>query len=242
MCKLRRYEIWVAYAPPPDPIDHPEPFLRVAAPADWGYDRVLNTLLEKGYEVSFVLDLPQALKNGLAEARFCGVPIGERFMKAWDYIPSLIVFLPSGRVITPRRVSRGYSKRVISVPAYPRAITSAYHYADGEWRVFTILATDVPNDLFEKGAYRDALGVILEDFLPRGWLYTPIKRGFEVELGGLTKTQAHAVCRLLRELTQKLLRGVLTYRRGTTPRRPLPQEYLRFLTQEELQAIQPLLD
>ncbi len=234
--------IWVAYAPPKDEADHPEPRLRVVAPADWSYDRVLNALLEKGYEAAFLLELSQALKNGLAEARFCGVPIGERLMRAWDYIPSRVVILPSGRVITPRGVSRGYSRRVISVPAYPRAITSAYYYADGEWWVFTILATNVPDDIFEKGTYRESLGVILGDFLPRGWLYTPIKRGFEVEIKGLSKPQAHAVCRLLRELTQKLLRGMLTYRRGTNPRRPLPQEYLRFLTQEEFQVIQPLLE
>jgi len=230
--------IWVAYAPPVDPIDHPEPLLRVAAPADWGRERVFEALERLGYRVAFVLELPVALVGGLWQARFCGVPIGERLMRAWDYTPSSIVVLPSGRVITPRRVSRGYSRRVLSVPAYPRSITSAYFYADGGWHVFTILATEIPDNLFGEGSYKEALMVLLEDFLPRGWDYTPIKRGFEVELEGLTKPQAHAVCRLLRELTHKLLRGMLSYRRS---RRPLPQEYLRFLTKEEFQVIQPLL-
>jgi hypothetical protein len=238
---MRKKRIWVAYEPPADEIDHPEPSLRVVAPADWGRERVEEALRDMGYKVAFLLELPVALRNGLREARFCGVPIGERLMRAWDVIPSSIVILPSGRVITPRRVSCGYSRRVLSVPAYPRSITSAFFYADGGWHVFTILATNIPENLFGEGSYREALGVLLEDFLPRGD-YTPIERGFEVEFEGLTKPQAHAVCRLLRELTHKLLRGMLSYRRRTkSPRRPLPQEYLRFLTQEEFQVLQPLL-
>jgi hypothetical protein len=237
---MKKVSVWVAYAPPVDEVDHPEPSLRVVAPADWGRERAEKALRDMGYKVAFLLELPVALRNGIVESRFCGVPIGERLMRAWDYLPSNIVVLPSGRVITPRRVSRGYSRRVLSVPAYPRSITSAYFYADGGWHVFTILATEIPDNLFGEGSYKEALMVLLEDFLPRGWDYTPIKRGFEVELEGLTKPQAHAVCRLLRELTHKLLRGMLSYRLGRS-RRPLPQEYLRFLTQEEFQVLQPLL-
>jgi hypothetical protein len=36
--------VWVAYAPPVDPIDHNEPVYRVLAPVSWGRDRVFEAL------------------------------------------------------------------------------------------------------------------------------------------------------------------------------------------------------
>ena len=68
--------IWVAYEPPPDPIDHSEPFLRVAAPKDWGRDRVFKALEKLGYRVESIASLPGALVDGLWQARFHRVPVG----------------------------------------------------------------------------------------------------------------------------------------------------------------------
>jgi len=235
-------KVWVAYAPPPDPIDHPEPFLRVAAPRDWGRDRVLKTLEDLGYRVSLA-PLPGALVDGLWQARFCGVPIGERFKWAWNYLGPLRI-LPSGEKSTPRRKNDGYYGRVEVLPSrYPQADVSVRYFIDCEYHVFRVVSTDVPKDFFYRVS--ETLSEVLREFI--GFICDPMDYGYEVEIPPrvqLTDLQVRSLCKLLHRLTERFLRrGILRYsRRVSSPWVAHPDEYLRLgLTEEEVKAIQSLI-
>jgi len=234
--------IWVAYAPPVDPIDHPEPLLRVAAPADWGRERVEEALRDLGYKVAFVLELPVALVAGLLQARFCGVPIGERLGWALNYLGPLII-LSSGRKVPPRRGRDGYRWRVELLPSrYPKADVSVRYYRDSGYHVFKVVATDIPGDLFYRVS--GALSEVLREFI--GSLCDPMDYGYEVEIPPhvqLTDLQVRSICKLLHRLTDRVLRrGILRYRvRVGHPRAGHPDDYLRLgLTEEEMQAVQSI--
>jgi len=234
--------IWVAYAPPVDPIDHPEPLLRVAAPADWGRDRVFEALERLGYKVAFVLELPVALVAGLLQARFCGVPIGERLGWALNYLGPLII-LPSGRKVPPRRSRDGYRWRVELLPSrYPKADVSVRYFVNCGYHVFRVVSRDVPKDFFYRVS--ETLGEVLREFI--GFICDPMDYGYEVEIPPhvqLTDLQVRSICKLLHRLTDRVLRrGILRYRvRVSSPWVAHPDDYLRLgLTEEEVQAIQSI--
>ncbi|MFZ8784927.1 hypothetical protein [Thermocrinis sp.] len=237
-------KIWVAYAPPPDPIDHSEPAFRVAAPRDWGRDRVFEALEKLGYRVASLSSLPGALVDGLWQARFCHVPVGERLKWAWNYLGPLII-LPSGRKSTPRGGNDdGYYGRVEVLPSrYPKADVSVRYFVDSGYHVFRVVSRDVPKDFFDRVS--QTLGDVLEEFI--GVRCFPIDYGYEVEIlphVQLTDLQVRSLCKLLHRLTERFLRrGILRYRRRVaSPWVAHPDDYLRLgLTEEEVKAIQSLI-
>jgi hypothetical protein len=243
--KKMKMKIWVAYKPPVDEIDHSEPAFRVVAPSDWGRERVLRALEKLGYQVESIASLPEALVSGLWQARFCHVPVGERFEWAWNYISGPIIVLPSGREITPReREDDGYRRRVEVLPSrYPQADVSVRYFVDSGYHVFRVVSRDVPRDFFYRVS--GTMSKILEEFI--GSLCDPIDYGYEVEIPPhvqLTDLQVRAICKLLHRLTEKFLRrGILRYRRRVaSPWVAHPDEYLRLgLTEEEVKAIQSLI-
>jgi hypothetical protein len=239
-----RKTMWVAYSPPPDPIDYPEPWFRVIAPADWGEERVVKALREMGYKVAYVATLPQALVHGLWQARFDGVPIGERLQWAWGYISGPIISLPSGRKITSRGWGNGYHWKTELLPfRYPKADVSVRYFIDSGYHVFRVVATDIPKDLFYKVS--ETMSRVLEEFI--GSLCDPIDYGYEVEIPPhvqLTDLQVRALCKLLHRLTEEFVRkGILIYeRRVASPWVAHPDDYLHLgLTEEEVKAIQSLI-
>jgi hypothetical protein len=236
-------KIWIAYTLPPDSIDHPEPCLRVAAPRDWGRDRVFKALEELGYRVSSLASLPGALVDGLWQARFCHVPVGERLKWAFNYLGPLII-LPSGRKSIPRGNDDGYYRRVEVLPSrYPRAEVSAQYFRDSGYHVFRVVSRDVPKDLFYRVS--GTLSEVLREFI--GFLCDPMDHGYEVEIPPhvqLTDLQVRALCKLLHRLTERFLRrGILRYRRRVaSPWVAHPDDYLYLgLTEEEVKAIQSLI-
>jgi hypothetical protein len=239
--KEMKMKIWVAYAPPPDPIDHPEPAFRVAAPRDWGRERVFKALEDLGYRVAFLSSLPGALVHGLWQARFCHVPAGERLRWAWNYLGPLII-LPSGRKSTPRGGGDdGYYGRVEVLPSrYPKADVSVRYFVDSGYHVFRVVSRDVSKDFFYRVS--ETLSEVLEEFI--GFICDPMDYGYEVEIPPrvqLTDLQVRAICKLLHRLTERFLRrGILRYRRRVaSPWAAHPDEYLRLgLTEEEVKAAQ----
>ncbi len=242
---VNKKKIWVAYAPPPDPIDYPEPWFRVIAPADWGRDRVRKALEDIGYEVDSIASLLGALKSGLWQAHFDHVPVGERFKWAWNYISGPIIDLPSVRKITPRGGNDdGYYGRVEVLPSrYPKADVSVRYFVVSGYHVFRVVSTDVPKDFFYRVA--NTLSRVLEEFI--GSLCDPIDYGYEVEIPPhvqLTDLQVRSLCKLLHRLTERFLRrGILRYRRRVaSPWVAHPDEYLYLgLTEEEVKAVQSLI-
>jgi len=242
---MRKVLEWVAYSHPATDIDHPEPWFRVAAPADWGQDRVLRALLDMGHDVAFILELPRALKNGLWQARFCSVPIGERFKWAWNYISGPLIILPEGRKSTPKRRSAdGYYGRVEVLPSrYPRAEFSAQYFVDSGYHVFRVVSRDVPKDLFYRVS--GTLSEVLREFI--GFISDPMEYGYEVEIPPhiqLTDQQVRSLCKLLKRLTERFVRrGILRYRRRvSSPWVAHPDDYLLLgLTEEEAKSLQSLL-
>jgi len=241
---LPKIKIWVAYAPPPDPIDHSEPAFRVAAPRDWGRDRVFEALEKLGYRVESLAPLHGALVDVLLQARFCHVPVGERLRWAWNYLGPLII-LPSGRKITPRGGDDdGYYGRWEVLPSrYPKADVSVRYFVDCGYHVFRVVSRDVPKDFFYRVS--ETLSNVLEEFI--GFICDPMDYGYEVEIPPrvqLTDLQVRALCKLLHRLTERFLKsGILHYRcRLSSPWVAHPDDYLRLgLTEEEVKAIQSLI-
>jgi hypothetical protein len=240
-----RKTMWVAYSPPPDPIDYPEPWFRVIAPADWGEERVVKALREMGYKVAYVATLPQALVHGLWQARFDGVPIGDRFSWAWAYISGPVISLPEGRKVSlSRRREEGYWWRAEVWPSrYPKADVSVRYFIDCGYHVFRVVATDIPKDFFYRVS--ETLSEVLREFI--GFIMDPIDYGYEVEIPPhiqLADDQVRALCKLLHRLTERLLRrGILRYRRRVaSPWVAHPEDYLHLgLTEEEVKTIQSLI-
>uniref|UniRef100_A0A7C5X3U6 Uncharacterized protein n=1 Tax=Thermocrinis ruber TaxID=75906 RepID=A0A7C5X3U6_9AQUI len=244
--------VWVAFARPFDDADHPEPWFRVVAPADWERERVENTLRDMGYDkVAYVVEICHALRIGLAEACFRGVLAGESLQPAWDYVwggaPRKVLYLPSGRSkILPAISPRG-GRAVINLPAFPQAVVSVHHEVDEDWHVIKVCVSGIPNGFFLKRSpegyrYSEIVGRVLEDFSPIRLRVGSTEDGLEIEvpayLVGLEQVQA--LCKLVKGLTEKLLRrGFLTYRKDGKGK-ALPEYYLEFLTSWEFQTLQPL--
>jgi hypothetical protein len=243
--------VWVAFVRPYDPADHPEPWFRVVAPADWERERVVEALRGMGYDkVAYVVELCHALRMGLAEARFRGVLAGERLQPAWVYTwggSQKVLYLPSGRrrilpVISPRE-----RRVVINIPSFPQAKVSVHHEVDGGWHVIKVHASGVPDGFFMKRSpeghrYSEIMWRVLEDFSTIRLRVDSTEDGLEIEIpahyAGLEQVQV--LCKLIQGLTEKLLRrGFLTYRKD---RKALPEYYLEFLTPEEFQTLQSLKD
>jgi hypothetical protein len=242
--------VWVAFVRPLDPVDYPEPMFRVVAPADWGRERVEKTLRDMGYDnVAYAVEISQALRMGLAEARFRGVLAGESLQPAWDYVwggaPRKVLYLPSGRSrILPAMSPSG--RRVINLPSFPQAEVSVHHEVDDDWHVIKVHASGVPNGFFMKWSpeghrYSEIVWRVLEDFSTMRLRVDSTEDGMEIEIPFryADLEQVQVLCKLIKGLIEKLLRrGFLTYRRDRKGK-ALPEYYLEFLTSGEFQIIQP---
>jgi len=242
--------VWVAFVRPLDPADHPEPLFRVIAPANWERERVEEALRDMGYDnVAYVVEISQALRMGLAEAKFRGVLAGERLQPAWDYVwggtPRKVLCLPSGRSrILPAMSPRG-RRAVINLPSFPQAEVSVHHEVDDDWHVIKVHASGVPNGFFMKRSpeghrYSELAWRVLEDFSTMRLRVDSTEDGLEIEIPVryADLEQVQVLCKLIKGLTEKLLRrGFLTYRKDRKGK-ALPEYYLEFLTSEEFQVLQ----
>jgi hypothetical protein len=154
-----------------------------------------------------------------------------------------LIILPSGRKVVPRRREDGYRWRVEVLPSrYPKADVSVRYFVDSGYHVFKVVATNVPEDLFDR--ISETLSEVLREFI--GFLCDPMEGGYEVEIPPhfqLTDLQVRAIRKLLQGLTKRFLRrGILRYRRRVAdPWVAHPDDYLLFgLTEEEVQAIQSI--
>jgi hypothetical protein len=249
---------WVAYSYPATDIDYPEPWFRVIAPAEWTGERVEETLRNMGYDVAYVLEIGDAIQNLMADAYFVGVPIGERILWAVASLPKTVVELPSGRKMTLPVMDLGVWRRTIIFPSsFPKANVEVHHEVDQKWQVIKIRAKGVPTEMFQKRdisfygrTYSERLGEVLSDFSPiellpyivsdDGDRDTELEIEIPVQVADLQ--QISILCKLIKGLTEKLLReGFITYLTGKRGK-ALPEEVLEFLTQEEFQILQSLKD
>jgi hypothetical protein len=248
---------WVAYSYPETEIDHPEPWFRVIAPAEWTGGRVEEALRDMGYNVAYVLEIGDAIQDLVADAYFLGEPIGERILWAVAALPHTVVELPSGRTMNLPVMRLGVWRRTIIFPSYfPQAEVEVHHKVDQDWHVIKIRVRGVPTEIFQKRdisfygrTYSERLGEVFSDFSPiellpcvlsdDGDSNTELEIEIPVQVADLK--QVSVLCKLIKGLTEKLLReGCITY--PTDREKALPKEVLEFLTQEEFQILQSLKD
>ena len=249
---------WVAYSYPATDIDYPEPWFRVIAPAKWTGERVEQALRDMGYNVAYVLEIGAAIQNLMAGAYFVGVPIGERILWAVASLPHIVVELPSGREMFLPVMDLGVWRRTIIFPSsYPKATVEVHHKVVQRWHVIKIRAKGVPTKIFQKEdisfygrTYSARLGEVLSDFSPielspyivsdDGDRDTELEIEIPVQVADLQ--QISILCKLIKGLTEKIIReGCMTYLTDRK-RKALPEEVLEFLTQEEFQILQSLKD
>jgi hypothetical protein len=247
---------WVAYSRPADPIDYPEPWFRVIAPAKWTGERIEEALRGMGYDVAYVLEIGSAIEDLAEQAYFLGEPIGERLLWAVAALPRTVVELPSGRKMRLPVLDVGRWRRTLIFPsAFPRTEVIVHHKVDYGLHVFTIRAKGVPSEVFERmdiafygNTYAERLGEVLSDFSPIELSPYVADDGDDAELEielpvQLTDRQVKVLCKLIKGLTEKLLReGYITYCTDTEKGKALPEEYLEFLTPEEFQILQSIKD
>jgi hypothetical protein len=247
---------WVAYSYPATDIDYPEPWFRVIAPAEWTGERVEETLRDMGYDVAYVLEIGDAIQNLMADAYFVGVPIGERILWAAASLPHIVVELPSGREMFLPVMRLGVWRRTIIFPSsYPKATVEVHHKVVQRWHVIKIRAKGVPTKIFQKEdisfygrTYCERVGEVLSDFSPIELLPYVVSDDGDAELEIEIPVQAadpkhvSVLCKLIKGLTEKIIReGCMTYLTDRK-RKALPEEVLEFLTQEEFQILQSLKD
>ncbi len=249
---------WVAYAPPSDSIDYPEPLFRVIAPAEWAGERVEEALRDMGYDVAYVLEIGDAIQDLMADAYFCGVPVGERLLWAVASLPHTVVELPSGREMTLPVMRLGVWRRTIIFPSsFPNAEVLVHHEVDKNWHVIKIRVKGVPSSLFKEedikfygDTYSGRLGEVLSAFSPielSPYLISDDGDDAELEIEIPVQVadlkQVSVLCKLIKGLTEKLIReGYITYLTETKKGKALPEEVLGFLTPEEFQVLQSLKD
>ncbi len=249
---------WVAYSRPVSDIDYPEPAFRVIAPAKWTGERVKEALRDMGYDVAYVLEVGAAIQDLVADTYFCGVPVGERLLQAVASLPHTVVELPSGREMTLPVMRLGVWRRTIIFPSsFPDAEVMVHHEVDQGFHVIKIRVKGVRPDVFSKRdipfhgrTYSERLGEVLSDFSPielspyvskEGDNETELEIEMPVQVADLK--QVSVLCKLIKGLTEKLLReGYITYRTETKKGKALPEEVLKFLTPEEFQMLQSLKD
>jgi len=246
---------WVAYAPPPDPIDYPEPAFRVIAPAKWTGEKVKEVLRDMGYKVAYVLEIGAAIQDLWESAYFLGEPVGERLLQAVASLPHIVVELPSGREMFLPVMRLGVWRRTIIFPSsFPQAEVEVHHEVDKNWHVIKIRVSGVPTETFRKEdvslygrTYGERLGEVLSDFSPVELLPCVVSDDgdsdteLEIELPVqvIDLQRVSVLCKLIKGLTEKLIReGYFTYLTDTKEGKALPEEVLEFLTPEEFQRLQ----
>jgi hypothetical protein len=243
---------WVAYSRPDDPIDYPEPWFRVIAPAKWTGEKVEETLRGMGYDVAYVLEIGSAIEDLAEQAYFLGEPIGERLLWAVAALPRTVVELPSGRKMRLPVLDVGRWRRTLIFPsAFPQAEVIVHHKVDCGLHVIKINTKGVPGEVFKKmdipfygNTYAERLGEVLSDFSPIELSPYVANDGDDAELEIefpvhlADPNRVSVLCKLIKGLTEKLLReGYITYCTDTKGK-ALPEEYLEFLTPEEFQILQ----
>jgi hypothetical protein len=190
----------------------------------------------------------------MADAYFLGVPIGERILWAVAALPHTVIELPSGRAMFLPVMELGVWRRTIIFPSsFPQAEVEVHHKVVQRWHVIKIRAKGVPTKIFQKEdisfygrTYCERVGEVLSDFSPIELLPyvldgdSDAELEIEIPVQAADLQQVSVLCKLIKGLTEKLLReGYITYlteKRG----KALPEEVLEFLTPEEFQILQPL--
>jgi hypothetical protein len=236
--------IWVAYVRP-DGAKYPQPEFKVVAPASWKKERVLRTLWDKGLDVSILRSLHMELAMGIEDVRrlYDWLSEGEAFGKAWEEMPRKVLYLPSGRTKTfPDKERVGFRRVMNFLPAYPQAEISVHHHEEVKGKhVLRVYAHGIHRHVFRWNFH--TLSSTVRDFVPVGSTCDFIDEGYEIVFGPVFDASAvQVVCKLVKNIASRLIRkGFLSYRLDSKTRKPLPQYYLKFITEDELRIIQPLI-
>jgi hypothetical protein len=238
--------VWVAYVRP-DGAKYPQPEFKVVAPASWKKERVLRALWDKGVDVSILRSLHMELAMGIEDARrlYDWLSEGEAFCKAWEEMPRKVLYLPSGRTKTFPAKERADLKKIKNfLPAYPQAEISVHHHEDEEVKgkhVLRVYAHGIHRHVFRWNFH--TFSSTVRDFVPVGSTCDFIDEGYEIVFGPVLDTEAvQVVCKLVKNIASRLIRkGFLSYRLDGETRKPLPQYYLKFITEDEFLILQSFI-
>ncbi len=237
--------IWIAFVWPDDRAEFPEPEFKVVAPASWKKEKVLKALWDKGVETAYLRSLHIDLAIRMENVRKVHdwVSEGEEFGMAWEDLPRKVIYLPSGRIKVFTEKEREYFRRVMHfLPSHPQAEISVQHYEVEEClHVIRVVVSGVHRQVL-RWNFRTFSSVV-EDFMPVICICDFVGNGYEVEFGHVLNAEAIRVaCKLVENIAKRLIKkGFLSYRCDRIRGNSLPEYYLRFITQDELQILQSLV-